>query len=363
MTAERKNLLVRSPFLFRLVNVQSNKGQLFRVAASIEFGLPNSLVRGFAPNTPACRIIMFVCRMEGFTKFGLLKNVDGLCDVMVCAEDASKINRIVERFQLATVDTASIKQEIEQARQEKLPESLEAERAMEAATTEEHEPVTKEQEASSPAISEEFLDELLGKPEPPEGVEPENEEPEGEQPVHEGEPLAEAEEPERLPLPRQAESQNQAEPLSPSARLPPRTTRHPTRSVNNRSRRCPYGNCCAKFAKRTALRRSGGKSSSKNGSHDMAEVESLCDRMAILNDGHLVFVGTVAELAAKIGKRYTLHLKTVLGDERFEADNIADTLLTVLEGFKQRGIDVLDIKIDRGTLEQHFIKIAKGNGQ
>lgn len=145
------------------------------------------------------------------------KNVDGLCDVMVRAEDASKINRIVERFQLATVDTASIKQEIEQARQDKLPDHLEAERAMEAATAEEHELVTKEQEASSPAISEEFLDELLGKPEPSEGAEPENEVPEGEQPVHEGEPLAEAEEPERLPLPRQAESQNQSEPLSPSA--------------------------------------------------------------------------------------------------------------------------------------------------
>ncbi|MCU6708039.1 DUF3801 domain-containing protein [Paenibacillus sp. J5C_2022] len=143
------------------------------------------------------------------------KNVDGLCDVMVRAEDASKINRIVERFQLATVDTASIKQEIEQARQEKLPDSLEAERAMEAATPEEHEPVTKEQEATSPVISEEFLDELLGKQEPPEGVEPENEVPEGEQPVHE-EPLAEVEEPEYLPLSRQSESQNQPEPLSPS---------------------------------------------------------------------------------------------------------------------------------------------------
>ncbi|WP_260410759.1 PcfB family protein [Cohnella xylanilytica] len=44
------------------------------------------------------------------------KNVDGLCDVMVRAEDASKINRIVERFKLATVDTTSIKSEIEKSR-------------------------------------------------------------------------------------------------------------------------------------------------------------------------------------------------------------------------------------------------------
>ena len=34
------------------------------------------------------------------------KSVDGMVDIMVRAEDASKINRIVDRFNLATVDTA-----------------------------------------------------------------------------------------------------------------------------------------------------------------------------------------------------------------------------------------------------------------
>ncbi len=98
-------------------------------------------------------------------------------------------------------------------------------------------------------------------------------------------------------------------------------------------------------------------------SHDMAEIESLCDRIAILNEGNIVFLGTVTELTAKIGKRYTLHIKTEQGDESFESDNIGDTMLTLLEGFKQKGITILDIKIDRGTLEQHFIEIARGNGE
>ncbi len=97
-------------------------------------------------------------------------------------------------------------------------------------------------------------------------------------------------------------------------------------------------------------------------SHDMAEVESLCDRIAILNDGDIVFLGTVTELTAKIGKRCTIHIKTEQGDETYESDNIGDTMLTLLEEFKQRGIAVLDIKINRGTLEQHFIDIARGNG-
>lgn len=46
-------------------------------------------------------------------------SADGLVDVMVRTEDASKINRIVERFKLATVDTASIKHEIENSKAEK----------------------------------------------------------------------------------------------------------------------------------------------------------------------------------------------------------------------------------------------------
>ena len=43
---------------------------------------------------------------------------DGLTDIMVRAEDASKINRIFERFQLATVDIGQIQQELERVRGE-----------------------------------------------------------------------------------------------------------------------------------------------------------------------------------------------------------------------------------------------------
>lgn len=41
---------------------------------------------------------------------------DGLTDIMVRAEDASKVNRIFERFGLATIDLASVKTEIEKAK-------------------------------------------------------------------------------------------------------------------------------------------------------------------------------------------------------------------------------------------------------
>ena len=56
-------------------------------------------------------------------KYGVLycvlkdtKANDGLTDVMVRAEDASKVNRIFERFGLATIDLASVKTQIEKAK-------------------------------------------------------------------------------------------------------------------------------------------------------------------------------------------------------------------------------------------------------
>jgi hypothetical protein len=81
------------------------------------------------------------------------KCLDGMCDIMVRAEDASKINRIVERFKLATVDTASIKSEIEKSK---------------AAKESQKEPTVKETPVEKNA--DDFLDELMAKPDRPEPV-------------------------------------------------------------------------------------------------------------------------------------------------------------------------------------------------
>ena len=75
------------------------------------FSLPEEHLRRFTRE--AKRYGVVYCALRG-------KNAppDGLTDIMVRAEDAAKINRIVERFKLATVDTASIKHEIEKSIQE-----------------------------------------------------------------------------------------------------------------------------------------------------------------------------------------------------------------------------------------------------
>lgn len=47
------------------------------------------------------------------------KDFDGMVDIMVRAEDASKINRIVQRFKIATVDEAELRSEIAKSKEEK----------------------------------------------------------------------------------------------------------------------------------------------------------------------------------------------------------------------------------------------------
>ena len=93
-------------------------------------------------------------------------------------------------------------------------------------------------------------------------------------------------------------------------------------------------------------------------SHDMAEVESLCDRIAILNNGKIVICGTALELTDKAGREYVIHIKTQQEDRAFETDNIEDTLISLLSELKQKKIHVIDIKVDRGSLERHFIEMA-----
>ena len=88
---------------------------------------------------------------------GKEKSADGMVDVMVRAEDASKINRIVERFKLATVDTASIKHDIEKTRQEK-----------------ESAPADPQKAAPQKNADDMILEELLGAPIQKEQPSPEN---------------------------------------------------------------------------------------------------------------------------------------------------------------------------------------------
>ena len=94
-------------------------------------------------------------------------------------------------------------------------------------------------------------------------------------------------------------------------------------------------------------------------SHDMAEVEELCSRILILNQGKAAFLGTTQELAEKMRKRYQIRIRTKNEEETYSTDNIEDTLLEVLTEYRRNGKKIQDIRISRGTLEEHFMELAK----
>lgn len=111
-------------------------------------------------------------------------------------------------------------------------------------------------------------------------------------------------------------------------------------------------------------------------SHDMAEVEELCDRIAILKDGEIAFIGNPQELSKVVQKSSNMRIRF---DQEFEFNNISkskycemnnkyyvfqtedltEAILEISMLAKNQNRLIQDIKIDLPTLEQQFMAIAK----
>lgn len=111
-------------------------------------------------------------------------------------------------------------------------------------------------------------------------------------------------------------------------------------------------------------------------SHNMAEVEEVCDRVIFLKEGRIIAVDTPAGLAKRIKScRVTLMIESglnqitkisesrswkIVSKERFATFELQEeeisTLLTVLS---KEGIRYSEISIDKPTLEDFFLTIAK----
>ncbi|MNO32544.1 Fluoroquinolones export ATP-binding protein [compost metagenome] len=111
-------------------------------------------------------------------------------------------------------------------------------------------------------------------------------------------------------------------------------------------------------------------------SHDMAEVEALCHRIAILKEGHIAFLGTARELTAQAQDHYKILFKASVkvssealttsriidehqGYQIAEAENLEDSLLELLTFAKSNSIRIYDLRIEHASLEQRFLDIAK----
>lgn len=112
-------------------------------------------------------------------------------------------------------------------------------------------------------------------------------------------------------------------------------------------------------------------------SHDMAEVEDLCDRLAILNNGEIGFIGTVYELTKRNQDKYRMHIKlsssletnellscTYMGEHQnyqiFETNKLEDGLYEITTLLREQNNSMQDLKIEHTSLEQSFMDIAKG---
>ncbi|MBC8059682.1 MAG: ABC transporter ATP-binding protein [Clostridiaceae bacterium] len=113
--------------------------------------------------------------------------------------------------------------------------------------------------------------------------------------------------------------------------------------------------------------------------HDMAEAESLCDRIAILIRGRIAAIGAPAEITSSGNVETKITLRTKrnyllpgrdIGDARFinQTENYGvwlcrDTATAVMELLKevQRCDDsVEDLRVERPSLEERFLELIQG---
>ncbi|MFO1441978.1 ABC transporter ATP-binding protein [Bacillus sp. Bva_UNVM-123] len=111
-------------------------------------------------------------------------------------------------------------------------------------------------------------------------------------------------------------------------------------------------------------------------SHDMAEVEELCNRIAILKDGEIAFIGTANELTEHMQGVQRIHFRfsgpfemthlncSIYKNEEqgyfiFETECLEDCLLEIASLAKQQAISIRDMKIENKSLEQRFMDIAR----
>jgi ABC-2 type transport system ATP-binding protein len=117
--------------------------------------------------------------------------------------------------------------------------------------------------------------------------------------------------------------------------------------------------------------------------HDMAEAESLCDRVMIVLRGRTVAVASPAELTATGSGLSTVSVRTTNGifthgDEKFPgvqqrmvdgdytrwlSDDPAATVTAVLASIKREGDALIDLRVERPSLEERFLELTREEGE
>lgn len=115
--------------------------------------------------------------------------------------------------------------------------------------------------------------------------------------------------------------------------------------------------------------------------HDMAEAEALCDRIAILIGGKLVTVGTPEQVTAAGSSQTRITLRTSNGSLLQQGEIKLSTYVSETEGFAQwlcretapavmellsmamkMEDNVEDLRVERPSLEERFLEIVEEGG-
>jgi ABC-2 type transport system ATP-binding protein len=87
--------------------------------------------------------------------------------------------------------------------------------------------------------------------------------------------------------------------------------------------------------------------------HYMEEAERLCDRVAVIDHGRLLAIGTVSQLLAEHGGPATLVVRTSAGERRVQA---SDPLAELNRIAASETIETFHL--ERATLEQVFLRLT-----
>ncbi|MDW7657270.1 MAG: ABC transporter ATP-binding protein [Bacillota bacterium] len=113
--------------------------------------------------------------------------------------------------------------------------------------------------------------------------------------------------------------------------------------------------------------------------HDMAEAESLCDRIAILIRGQLAVIATPAQITATARQETRIWLRTsngslLPGQDRsqavfirqtedygiWQAKDAAAAVIELLNDVQKSGDRVEDLRVERPSLEEAFLSMIEG---
>jgi ABC-2 type transport system ATP-binding protein len=113
--------------------------------------------------------------------------------------------------------------------------------------------------------------------------------------------------------------------------------------------------------------------------HDMAEAETLCDRIAIIVKGNIVALGTPAQITAAGNLETRITLRTSrssllpgksIGNARFVSESegfgiwmctdTSQSVMDILSLVQQNNDTVEDLRVERPSLEERFIELVEG---